>query len=103
MSVILDEYLRLEQQMLRLETLQDGDAEADEIRDFMDEVWRRLSPSQRKLLNDRAVVAPVARPRLSVQVSMIEFISSVLAATARKPAHAQQVTVTENEIWAQYE
>lgn len=98
MSVILDEYLRLEQQMLRLEASKDGEAEADEIRDFMDEVWRRLSPSQRKLLNNRSVVSLMARPRVAVQVS-IESIFSLLLAEARSPAHARQVTVTENEIW----
>lgn len=98
MSVFLDEYLRLEQEMLRLDAIAGGEAEADELRDFMDVVWRRLSGQQRAQLNTRPVVAPVSRPRLSVQVGS-GFITTRPTAAAREPARAKQLTLADNEIW----
>lgn len=98
MSVLFDEYLRLEAQMLSLDATPEGEAEADEIRDFMDEVWRRLSPSQRQRLNERPFVAHLSRPRLSIQVGP-GFIAPPVAPSPPSPAHSRQLTVSEKEIW----
>ncbi len=99
MSVLLDEYIRLEQEMLRLDEIEGGESEADEIRDFMDAVWRRLSARERERLNHRAVVAPLSRPRLSLIVGP-DFVSVPQPARAPEHAQARQVTVSESEIWS---
>ncbi len=100
MSLYLDEYLRFEQQMLRLDALPGGEAEADELRDFMDVLWRRVTESERQQLNGRAVIAPVARPRLVIQVEP-GFVTEQRPIEARERAHARRVTVTDAEIWCE--
>lgn len=97
MSVFLDEYLRLEQEMLRLDAMPGGGGEADELRDFMDVVWRRLAVEQRKLLNQRAVVAPVSRPHLSVHDP--GFLSAQRELQPLKQAPAKHLTVPDAEFW----
>lgn len=77
MSVVLSEYLRLEQQMLRVDAVADGEAEADETRDLMDLIWRKLTAAERVLLNARPIVLPIARPSISVRVDQGFFLKPV--------------------------
>ena len=98
MSVMLNEYLRLEQEMLRLDATSSGESEAHELRDLMDLVWRRLPVRERELLNGRVVVLPVSRPSISVRVGK-EFISLRPTVAARELAHARELLVAESDIW----
>lgn len=98
MSVVLNEYLRLEQEMLRLDATATGEANADELRDFMDVVWRQLTSSDRENLNSRPVVLAVSRPSISVQVGT-GFISKQEPAGARKQTKAQRLVLAYEDLW----
>ena len=52
----LDLYLSLERLMIELD--EDGNPLADEIRDLMDPVWRRLSEGEVALLDARGTIEP---------------------------------------------
>jgi hypothetical protein len=99
MSVLLQEYLRLEREMLRLDATAAGEGEADEIRDVMDVVWSRLSHEDRQLLNGRAIVLPALRPTISVRVGR-DFISARPPVRPFERARAQRLAMAESDLWS---
>lgn len=71
MSIWMTKYVELEREMLSLDA-RGLEADADDLRDLMDVVWRKLSDGERRALNERPFVVELSRPRLSLE-SRIDF------------------------------
>lgn len=96
MSAILEEYLRLEHEMLRLDELSSPDA--DDLRDIMDLIWRKLTLKEKAILNERSVVFRNARPRLRLHVNR-ELLFSVPTQGPMKPSPAKRLMLSESDAW----
>lgn len=89
MSPELRRYLDLEQAMLALDA--HGNPEADQVRDFMDGAWARLSPADREWLNARKLPSLGSELRVSVGSTLFQVVKS--------PAPATRAPTWEFEDW----
>jgi hypothetical protein len=94
----LRQYLALEAEMLRLDAGGGGEQDADELRDLMDDVWKRLTSNEKAELNQRAFVPDFSRPKTTLVMESSFFILRT-PFEPRRPQEATTLTVTPREFW----